>query len=157
MTAAIKAGSRSFSRACWRMMSSWRSGRVTSNSARSILSGSATSFPTSSPAPTARVTAMTRFKSVRRRRAPEGGRPREGAPPLREPWRPAGGRVVRLAAIVRLIWHRSRAGAPGDCELVDQLRKLGLEVLERTVVVDDMLGARGLLVLRKLACVALVD
>src|SRR5919204_406237 len=37
MTAAIRAGSRRFSRACWRMMSSWRSGSVISRKA--LLSG----------------------------------------------------------------------------------------------------------------------
>ena len=53
MTAAISAASTSFSAACWRMMSSWRSGRVSSWIALSTLPKATSDDPTTSPTTTA--------------------------------------------------------------------------------------------------------
>ena len=112
MTAAISAASTSFSSACWRIMSSWCSGRVSSWIAWSNVP-LATSTPTRDP--------------DRRATAPTAASAPPPAPSL----------------------HRA--------QLLDQGGQRPLEVLDRAVVRDHVLGPRGLLLLGELARLALVD
>src|SRR5215212_6831034 len=131
MTAAMSAASRCFSLACWRMMSSWRSGRVTSRTAFSP-SGRSSSAPT--PA-----TTRTPARSASRRR------------------RRTFALTLDLRSPSRLALCRRSRESSGCRQHPNHGRQVALEVLDRAVVDDGVVGARRLLVLRQLARHPLVD
>src|SRR4051794_28058917 len=138
MTAAISEASMFFSAACWRMMSSWRNGSVTSSSARSArperrIASTAPSATTAAPGAARRVQMRPAEARVPERR--------------REPRRlVAGRRDVRDTAMLPLSME------PGE-----QRRELALELLDAAVVDDHVVCPRRFLLLGQLARLALTD
>src|SRR3954451_8907435 len=133
MTAAISDASTPFSAACWRMMSSWRSGSWISCTAWSTGCTSARTATTTSASPVART---SRRRSSARRRAR-----------LRDE---AEGRLERRAVAG---WALMASGG----QLRKNPRQLLLKFAEAAGIVHSVGRPLGLLLLGELACRALVQ
>ena len=146
MTAAIRLASMFFSAACWRMMSSWRSGSVNSRIARSN-SPVLTIRPTTNPTSTAAATPAVQ----RRRRTLRSG---DFAPGFDLSAVPDG--LKRRAANCGDL-----SAPPSSFHLIAQLREqlgqLPLEVIDRSIVADHVLCPCRLLLLGELPGAALLD
>ena len=131
----MSAGSRPLSLACWRMMSSWRSGRVISRTAwwncghtRTIAIATSSAAPTASGEPAAQ------------HGAPAGGRPACGRA------RAAAGGGMGMGA------HRERG-----VQLLKDRGQRKLQLLDSSAVCDHVRRPGRFLLLRKLARGPLVD
>src|SRR3954447_11487010 len=131
MTAAISAASTRLSAACWRMMSSWRSGSFIPSPAWSTGRTRLTTATITAARPAA---SMSRRRHTWRRRA----RVRRSA-------RPDGRRAVAGWALI------------SGCQLRKNRRQLLLEFPQGAGVFYSVGRALGLLLLRELARMALVD
>src|SRR3954468_5491744 len=134
MTPAISAGSTSFCAACWRMMSSWRSGSLISSTAWSTGWTRLSTATMTAVRPTAR-------NSRRRRRARERGLARPEEVRAVAGWALISGRQLRKNRRQLLLQFPQAAGV--FYSVGGALGLLGLRELARGALVDRLVAARG--------------